>query len=70
MLIIIIFQKNSMIVTMVVICLIVLLNYYLREHFKSTLDIQIKPAQIDSSVFYNPKKFKFFTNFIFNTFFS
>lgn len=60
MIILVIFQHNSLVITIALICLIVLQNYYFREYFKSTLDIQIKPAQIDSKVFFNPKKFKFF----------
>jgi hypothetical protein len=60
MLILIIFQNNSLVVTMLLICLIVLINYYFKEYFKSSFDIQIKPAQIDSKVFFNHKKFKFF----------
>ena len=59
MLILVIFQNNSLIVTMIIICMIVLLNYYFKECFKCTFDIQLKPAQIDSKVFFNPKKFKF-----------
>lgn len=58
-LIFVIYQNNSFIITMVVICLIVIFNYYLKEYFKSILDIKIKPAQIDSKIFFNTKKFKF-----------
>jgi hypothetical protein len=60
MIILVIFQNNSLVVTLLLVCLIVLLNYYFKEYFKNTLNIQIKPAQIDSKVFFNPKKFKFF----------
>lgn len=60
MLILVIFQNNSLIITMILICLIVIINYFFKEYLKTNLDIQIKPAQIDSKVFFNPKKFKFF----------
>lgn len=60
MLILVIFQNNSLIVTMILICLIVIINYFFKQYIKTNLDIQIKPAQIDSKIFFNPKKFKFF----------
>ena len=58
-LIYIIFINNTIIVSIIIICLIVVLNYYFIEHFKSQLDLKIKPAQIDSKVFFHPIKFKF-----------
>jgi beta-hydroxylase len=60
MIILIIFQNNTLFVTMILICLIVIINYLFKEYLKANLNIQIKPAQIDSKVFFNPKKFKFF----------
>jgi beta-hydroxylase len=59
MIILVIFQNNSLIVTLTLTCLIVLLNYYFKEHIKNILDVEIKPAPIDSKIFFNPKKFKF-----------
>ena len=58
-LIFVIYQNNSLIITMVIICLVVIFNYYFKEYFKSILDVKIKPAQIDSKIFFNSKKFKF-----------
>lgn len=60
MLIIIVFQNNNLMITLLLICLIVLLNYHFKEYLKKIFDVKIKSASIDSTVFFNPKKFKFF----------
>lgn len=57
-----IFQNKNLMWTISLICLIVIFNYFLIEYIKNSLDVHIKPvgsAQIDSKVFFNPKKFKF-----------
>jgi beta-hydroxylase len=56
------FQNNNFVITMMIICLIISINFCINEYFKNLLDVKIKPASIDSKVFFNHKKFKFFKN--------
>lgn len=59
LLIIIFFKNNTPIQTLILICLITIINYYLKEYIRNTLDIKINSAIVDSTAFYYPTKFDF-----------
>lgn len=59
LLIIIFFKNYTSIQTLLLICLITIINYYLKSYISNILNVQIKPAIIDSTIFYYPTKFDF-----------
>ncbi len=59
MLILIIFQHTNWIITLVLITLITILNYFFKNYISNILNVNIKQAHVDSQVFFNPKKYKF-----------
>ena len=58
--ILIIFQYRNWVVILILILLITILNYLFKNYITENLNINIKQAQIDSTIFFYPKKFKFF----------
>lgn len=56
----VILQKYGYVFTLIIICFMVLINYLIKELIQDNLNVKIIPAQIDSKVFYNYKKFKIF----------
>jgi len=56
---ILVVQNYNLIILFVFICLITILNYFIKIYLQCTLDIKIPKGQIDSITLFYPQKYKF-----------